>query len=106
MRCQHYVLKLYITMNDSVSVEVLQCLANLKRYKTGHVCWNGLKLSRGQILLQVAPCHVLHHDAMLILTRELLFKPDNIRAVFTLRLQFDFAGDLLNVSFVHLAECD
>ena len=71
-------------MNDFVSVKVLERLANVKRYQTSHVCWNRLKLACGQILLQVAPCHVFHHNAVLVLTLELLFEPYDIWAVFTL----------------------
>ena len=71
-------------MDDPVSVKVFERLANVKRYQTSHVCRNRLKLACGQILLQVAPCHIFHHDAMLVLTSELLFEPDNVWAIFTL----------------------
>ena len=71
-------------MNNPVSVEVLERLTNMKRYQASHVCRNRLKLACGQILLQVTPCHVFHHDAVLVLTLELLFEPYDIWAVFTL----------------------
>ena len=71
-------------MNNFMSMKVHECLANLIRYQASHCKRHRLKLTRGQVLLQVAPGHIFHYDAVHVLTDELLFESDYIRAVFAL----------------------
>ena len=71
-------------MNDFVSMKVLEGLANLKRNQASHFNRYRLKISRCQILLQIASSHVLHHDAVRVPTGELLFESDYIWTIFAL----------------------
>ena len=72
-------------------------MAYLIRNRLSHVDWEGRVVAFLNVLLEVATSHVLHHDELVILARELLLEAHNVRTVSTTVLELNLSDDLLRL---------
>ena len=91
-------------MENVMSVDELQGLADLVRHRPGHLHRERLVFLLHEVLLEIAAGHVLHDDAVLSLPCEFLFETHNVFRVTTTRLYINLVlNAFLELGLVHRA---